>query len=277
MCSTRGCLCCEYETPKKGPRQCPLCRHYFQGTGWDGIDAHWRAKHQKALRYEDFWQSLCPEHKNPGKDAIESLTVGRETYAITAWIEEPKYHLSQIIAMQRASPAAVELLVELVNGIDARLQSIGQSVVFRTHVRGVTAFCNATKGFMFINLRQDFITALYFTGKETIPGLVKANWLNGNDNAGSETFSVTDSSWVKTAVEFACASYAIARKSGVGKSLQCPSPTLVELESVLQRPAARVEPPPAEQQSPVPVVRKTVSCSLVPAPESSFGPDDLRI
>jgi len=277
MCARLGCLCCEHETPKTGPRQCPLCRHFFQGNGWDGIDAHWRAKHQKALRYEDFWESLCPAHKNPGSDVLESLRVGRETYAITARIEEPKYHLSQVIAMQRASPAAVALLVELVNGIDARLRSIGKGVVFRTHVRGVTAFCNAAKGFMFINLRQDYITALYFTGKETIPGLVKANWLNGTDNAGSETFSITDSSWVKTAVEFACASYAIAAKAGTGKSLLCPSPTLVELESALQRPAARVEPLPAEQRSPAPLVGKAVSRSPAREVEPRFDPDELKI
>ena len=276
MCASRGCLCCEYETPKKGPRQCPLCRHFFQGTGWDGVDAHWRAKHQKLMRYEDFWQSLCVAHKNPGSDVVESLLVGREAYAITARIEEPKYHLSQVISMQRASPAAVALLVETVNRIDARLRANGKGVVFRTHVRGVTAFCNTTKGFMFINLRQDYITALYFTGMETIPGLVKANWLNGNDNAGSETFSVTDSSWIKTAVDFACASYAIAAKAGAGKSLLCPSPTLVELESALQRPSTRDQLLPAEQRSPAAL---TQSRTPLPAKEteSGFDPNDLKI
>ncbi len=25
---------------------CPECGHVFQGNGWDGIDAHWRAKHE---------------------------------------------------------------------------------------------------------------------------------------------------------------------------------------------------------------------------------------
>lgn len=38
------CYCCKCETPTSGPRVCPECGHVFQGKGWDGIDAHWRAK-----------------------------------------------------------------------------------------------------------------------------------------------------------------------------------------------------------------------------------------
>lgn len=34
---------------------CPECGHAFQGNGWDGIDAHWKAKHGKVMPYEDAW------------------------------------------------------------------------------------------------------------------------------------------------------------------------------------------------------------------------------
>jgi hypothetical protein len=34
---------------------CPECQHVFQGNGWDGIDAHWRASHEKAMPYEKAW------------------------------------------------------------------------------------------------------------------------------------------------------------------------------------------------------------------------------
>jgi len=40
-----------------------LCDHIFRGSGWDGIDAHWRAKHEDVLKYADFWESLCEDHK----------------------------------------------------------------------------------------------------------------------------------------------------------------------------------------------------------------------
>ncbi len=58
------CLCCKKEIPKERPRQCPRCGHEFQGNGWDGIDAHWRAKHEHYMSYEKFWASLCSEHKS---------------------------------------------------------------------------------------------------------------------------------------------------------------------------------------------------------------------
>jgi len=57
------CLACQHNTPTQGTRICPLCGHRFQGNGWDGIDAHWRAKHQNILRYEEFWASLCDAHR----------------------------------------------------------------------------------------------------------------------------------------------------------------------------------------------------------------------
>lgn len=34
---------------------CPECGHEFQGNGWDGIDAHWRARHASVMEYEQAW------------------------------------------------------------------------------------------------------------------------------------------------------------------------------------------------------------------------------
>lgn len=57
------CRCCEKKQKSQLPRVCPECDHAFKGNGWDGIDAHWRAKHEDVMRYEDFWASLCREHR----------------------------------------------------------------------------------------------------------------------------------------------------------------------------------------------------------------------
>jgi len=47
----------------------------FKGKGWDGIDAHWRAKHEDVMSYEEFWDSLCDEHKaNKDKAPISIST-----------------------------------------------------------------------------------------------------------------------------------------------------------------------------------------------------------
>jgi len=37
----------------------------FRGTGWDGIEAHWKAKHARIMPYPRFWASLCASHRAP--------------------------------------------------------------------------------------------------------------------------------------------------------------------------------------------------------------------
>lgn len=63
---TAECLCCEFNIPTTGPRICPLCEHEFQGNGWDGINAHWRSRHEGETPYTEFWNSLCKQHKSHG-------------------------------------------------------------------------------------------------------------------------------------------------------------------------------------------------------------------
>lgn len=132
---------------------------------------------------------------------------------ITAKVDEKKYKLADVIAKQGASANAVAIFNQVVNQVDAVLRSQEKPVVFRTHVYGVTGFCNARKAFIFINLRKEFVAILCFTGKASIPGLAKANWLNKGDNKGSETIQVTDTPSIKKAVTYACAAYEIAVKS----------------------------------------------------------------
>ncbi|SFL38699.1 hypothetical protein SAMN04488004_11678 [Loktanella salsilacus] len=43
-------------TPEK--KVCPECGHVFKGNGWDGIDAHWKSKHEDVMPYDDAWPLL---------------------------------------------------------------------------------------------------------------------------------------------------------------------------------------------------------------------------
>ena len=43
------CRCCEKNVPVDRPRICSECRHEFKGNGWDGIDAHWKSKHEDVM------------------------------------------------------------------------------------------------------------------------------------------------------------------------------------------------------------------------------------
>ncbi|GGL57417.1 3-keto-5-aminohexanoate cleavage enzyme [Wenxinia marina] len=47
---------------------CPECGHVFQGSGWDGIDAHWRSKHEGIMSYDDAWPLLRSGRYAAGKD-----------------------------------------------------------------------------------------------------------------------------------------------------------------------------------------------------------------
>ena len=37
---------------------CPECGHIFKGNGFDGIDAHWRAKHEHVMPYGEAWPQI---------------------------------------------------------------------------------------------------------------------------------------------------------------------------------------------------------------------------
>ena len=49
---------------------CPECRHVFQGNGWDGIDAHWRSKHEHIMPYEEAWPLLKNGTYHPKEASI---------------------------------------------------------------------------------------------------------------------------------------------------------------------------------------------------------------
>ncbi len=36
-------------------RECPECGHEFRGRGWEGIDAHWKARHEAIMPYAEAW------------------------------------------------------------------------------------------------------------------------------------------------------------------------------------------------------------------------------
>lgn len=64
---------------------CPECGHVFQGNGWDGIDAHWRSKHEKIMPYEEARPMLLggtykaqPTNGKVGAKAAIYKVVGRK-------------------------------------------------------------------------------------------------------------------------------------------------------------------------------------------------------
>ena len=44
--------------PVKEKKVCPECDQVFHGNGFDGIDAHWRAKHEDIMPYGEAWPMI---------------------------------------------------------------------------------------------------------------------------------------------------------------------------------------------------------------------------
>ncbi|MEM5790016.1 MAG: hypothetical protein AAGU11_22085, partial [Syntrophobacteraceae bacterium] len=64
--------------------------------------------------------------------------------------------------------------------------------------------------FVLTDFRSDFVSARFYTGRSTIEGLEKANWLSGGDNAGCKMFRIADEVSLSKALAFAEQSLKIA-------------------------------------------------------------------
>lgn len=71
------CLLCQRGRPAETPRVCPECNHVFQGNGWDGIDAHWRAYHEDVMPYKQFWDAMCADHWTGGQHEDSDRETGQ--------------------------------------------------------------------------------------------------------------------------------------------------------------------------------------------------------
>jgi hypothetical protein len=45
----------EPEIYSENSKSCPECGHRFKGSGWGGIDAHWKAYHHDIMVYSEAW------------------------------------------------------------------------------------------------------------------------------------------------------------------------------------------------------------------------------
>lgn len=46
---------------------CPECHHVFKGSGWGGIDAHWRKNHEDVMPFEEAWPLIKAGQYKPTK------------------------------------------------------------------------------------------------------------------------------------------------------------------------------------------------------------------
>ena len=67
------------EVADRDQKLCPECGHRFQGLGWEGIDAHWRSKHENVMPYEKARELiLADQYDHEHVEDIEDLRIAEQ-------------------------------------------------------------------------------------------------------------------------------------------------------------------------------------------------------
>ncbi|MBN1186994.1 MAG: hypothetical protein JXB49_32250 [Bacteroidales bacterium] len=124
-------------------------------------------------------------------------------------LKKLKYSLHEICKNQRASDSVERFTCDFHKNIIQSLNPKDHSWFGRTHKYGITYMCNKKKAFMAINIHQEFVSCIFFTGDRAIKGLIKANWMRKGNKMGSEYYSIGDNYSLKKAVSFSINAYKI--------------------------------------------------------------------
>lgn len=67
------------EEGEHAQRVCPECGHRFQGRGFEGIDAHWRARHEDTMPFEQAWELIrSGKYDTDHLEDIEDLKIAEQ-------------------------------------------------------------------------------------------------------------------------------------------------------------------------------------------------------
>ena len=109
-----ACLCCSKKMPVTSNRVCPVCGHGFKGTGWGGMDAHWKAHHEAVMPYHDFRDGLCNAHRGNRKQRLKAVPSVKmsgvpEDDAYTKALSQRSSHVENILTHALIARIAQEL------------------------------------------------------------------------------------------------------------------------------------------------------------------------
>lgn len=131
---------------------------------------------------------------------MESISIDESKYSIESRLLKANYSTRKLFKQfhERMSIISNKLNVDL---------------IARTHVEGLSYFVTDKNAFIFLNFRGDYFALKFYTGKEKIPGLMKANWVFSGDECGSETVRVNNNQTLDRVLFFAEKSCVIAIKN----------------------------------------------------------------
>jgi len=126
-------------------------------------------------------------------------------------IDETKYSLKDIFKSQSSEPTTQKLLEEFNHKLINVFNDKDLFWMARTHLRGVTYFCNDVKAFLILDSRRRFLSCKFFTGHGNIKGLRKDTWLESRETCGSERLRIEDDKTLDKAIKFAVDAHSIAK------------------------------------------------------------------
>jgi hypothetical protein len=124
--------------------------------------------------------------------------------------EHSKYSLEEILNRQNPDEITIKYLLAFHKGLTELLDQKKLPWIARTNDRGLTYMCSEDKAFIYLGIWKSFVSNLYFTGKQDIEGLIKGNWVTGDDNLGCVRYRVSDDHTLGQAIRFGLESYYIA-------------------------------------------------------------------
>jgi len=125
-------------------------------------------------------------------------------------ISEMKYSLKS--RLSDSSPSIKHLLFKFNEETADIAKKHKTEIIAKTHIRGLSYFITPKRAFLFLNIRNEFLSLVFYTGKDKISGLAKGNWNDGGDNCGSKTFRIENDKSLSEALKFADRSFEIAFK-----------------------------------------------------------------
>jgi len=127
-------------------------------------------------------------------------------------LDQLRYSLDQIFERQKPDEFVKTLLAAFHEQLAYQIEIKQKYFVAKTCNIGISYFCNDKKAFLFLNLCQPYLSLRFFTGHQTINGIIKGIWLNKNDNLGCKPFRVYDNATLNIALRSAIEAYKIAEE-----------------------------------------------------------------
>jgi hypothetical protein len=144
---------------------------------------------------------------------IETSSNNNNTEGDSALIErldQSKHTIKEVYDLYKPS----EFIKNLVIRYDSLLcEKLNFKIKVKLNDRGFSYYSSVgNKVFIWLNVKQKYLSVQFFTGNSIINGINKANWIKGGDYQGTITFRIDDEESLQKALLFGIEAHKIAEE-----------------------------------------------------------------